>query len=56
MAGQPHFIKEDQIGDIEIEEQSTYIEVPLEYVDEIYQACDQLELVKKSLRKAQTFC
>jgi len=44
-------LRENQIGDIEIEEQSTYIEVPLEYVDEIYQACDQLELVKKRSKK-----
>jgi ATP-dependent RNA helicase DeaD len=40
-------LSEDKIGDIEVEQQSTYIEVPFEYVDEIYQVCDNLEYIKQ---------
>lgn len=44
-------LSEDQIGDIEIDQQSTYIEVPLEFVDEIYQICDQLEYIRQAPKK-----
>lgn len=44
-------LSEDQIGDIEVEQQSTYMEVPLEYVDEIYQVCNHLEYVKQTPKK-----
>lgn len=36
-------LSRDQIGEIEIEQHSTYIEIPLEHVDEVYQACSRLE-------------
>lgn len=40
-------LSEDQIGDIEIDQESTFIEVPLEFVDEIYQVCDHLEYIRQ---------
>lgn len=44
-------LREDQIGEIEIDQHSTFIEVPLEFVDEIYQVCDQPEFMRPTAKK-----
>ncbi|MEN6460682.1 MAG: DEAD/DEAH box helicase [Syntrophomonas sp.] len=44
-------IKPKQVGDIDIQGSSTYVEVPIEFVDEIYQAFDRYENARKSQRK-----
>lgn len=44
-------LTEEQIGDIEIEKQATYLEIPLEYVDEIYQVCNHLEYLKPTPKR-----
>jgi len=48
-------LREDQIGEIEIDQESTFIEVPLEFVDEIYQVSDQLEHINQAPKKKHRF-
>ena len=44
-------LREEQIVDIEIDKQSTYLEIPFEYVDEIYQVCNHLEYLQPTPKR-----
>jgi ATP-dependent RNA helicase DeaD len=44
-------IKPKQVGDIDIQGSNTYVEVPMEFVDEIYDAFSRYENTRNNNRK-----
>lgn len=38
----------EQIGEVDIDQDSTYVEIPLDHVDEVYQACSHWEYIREA--------